>query len=104
MAVPATRPRWSATAVPVERRDSVHRMRCPVCGGVDDKVVDSRTADDDAAIRRRRQCLACNHRFTTYERLEELPLVVLKRSGDPMPFDRGRIRSGVAGSPSKIMP
>lgn len=98
MAVPAARPRSAATAVPLERRDSVDRMRCPVCGGVDDKVVDSRTADDDAAIRRRRQCLACGHRFTTYERLEELPLVVLKRSGDPMPFDRGRIRSGVAAS------
>ncbi len=90
---PSARP-----AAPAGRRDSVDHMRCPTCGGVDDKVVDSRTADDDAAIRRRRQCLACGNRFTTYERLEELPLVVLKRSGDPMAFDRGRIRSGVAAS------
>lgn len=77
---------------------SVSAMRCPSCGGVDDKVVDSRTADDDAAIRRRRQCLSCGNRFTTYERLEELALVVVKRSGDPMPFDRGRIMSGVEAS------
>jgi len=65
---------------------------------VDDKVVDSRTADDDAAIRRRRQCLECGNRFTTYERLEELALMVVKRSGDQMPFDRGRIMSGVEAS------
>lgn len=73
-------------------------MRCPSCGSIDDKVVDSRTADDDAAIRRRRQCLACSTRFTTYERLEELPLVVVKRSGDVMAFDRDRIMSGVEAS------
>src|SRR5437588_82932 len=57
-------------------------VRCPACGSLDDKVVDSRLADDGAAIRRRRECLACNRRFTTFERLEELPLslVVVKRS------------------------
>ena len=65
---------------------------------MDDKVVDSRTADDDTAIRRRRQCLDCGNRFTTFERLEELPLVVVKRSGDHMAFDRGRITSGVESS------
>ena len=80
------------------QRDSVTVMRCPTCGSVDDKVVDSRTADDDTAIRRRRQCLDCGNRFTTYERLEELPLVVVKRSGDHMAFDRGRIMSGVESS------
>ena len=65
---------------------------------MDDKVVDSRTADDHTAIRRRRQCLACRARFTTYERLEELPLVVVKRSGDEVAFDRARIMSGVEAS------
>ena len=58
-------------------------------------MVDSRTAEDGAAIRRRRECLSCGHRFTTYERLEELPLVVVKRSGDRVPFDRDKITRGV---------
>jgi transcriptional repressor NrdR len=57
--------------------------------------VDSRTADDGAAIRRRRACVACGHRFTTYERLEEVPLVVVKRSGDREPFDRFKVIAGV---------
>ena len=56
-------------------------VRCPYCAADDDKVVDSRPADDGAAVRRRRECLACGRRFTTYERVEELPLVVVKRSG-----------------------
>ena len=75
-------------------------MRCPVCGSLDDKVVDSRLADDGAAIRRRRECLACNRRFTTFERLEELPLslVVVKRSGDRMPFDRAKIVAGLVAA------
>ena len=70
-------------------------MRCPACGGLDDKVIDSRTADDGAAIRRRRECLACNRRFTTYERLEEAPLVVVKRSGQRAPFERSKIVAGI---------
>ncbi|HEX4979975.1 MAG TPA: transcriptional regulator NrdR [Acidimicrobiales bacterium] len=70
-------------------------MRCPTCGRLDDKVVDSRTADDGAAIRRRRECLACNRRFTTYERLEEAPLVVVKRSGQRTPFERSKIVAGI---------
>lgn len=73
-------------------------MRCPVCSSLDDKVVDSRTADDGAAIRRRRECLACNRRFTTFERVEEAPLMVTKRSGDRMPFDRAKIVAGVASA------
>jgi transcriptional repressor NrdR len=63
---------------------------------VDDKVVDSRAADDGSAVRRRRECLACATRFTTFERLEETPLVVVKSSGAEQPFDRGRIVAGVA--------
>ncbi|HWG72820.1 MAG TPA: transcriptional regulator NrdR [Acidimicrobiales bacterium] len=70
-------------------------MRCPQCSSMDDKVVDSRTADDGAAIRRRRECLACGRRYTTYERLEEVPLVVVKRSGQRQPFDRSKVVAGV---------
>ncbi len=70
-------------------------VRCPSCSGVDDKVVDSRTADDGAAIRRRRECLGCGRRFTTYERVEEAPLAVVKRSGQRVPFDRQKIVAGV---------
>jgi transcriptional repressor NrdR len=70
-------------------------VRCPACSSLDDKVVDSRTADDGAAIRRRRECLACGRRFTTYERLEEAPLVVLKRSGGREPFRRAKVEAGL---------
>jgi transcriptional repressor NrdR len=70
-------------------------MRCPGCASLDDKVIDSRTADDGAAIRRRRECLGCGRRFTTYERLEEAPLVVVKRSGQRTPFERQKIVAGI---------
>jgi len=74
---------------------SVAGVRCPSCTGLDDKVVDSRTADDGSAIRRRRECLSCGNRYTTFERLEEVPLSVVKRSGDRVPFDREKIEAGV---------
>ena len=70
-------------------------MRCPSCSAEDDKVVDSRAADDGAAVRRRRECLVCGRRFTTYERVEELPVMVAKRSGVIEPFDVEKLRSGV---------
>jgi transcriptional repressor NrdR len=70
-------------------------MRCPVCASVDDKVVDSRMADEGAAIRRRRECLGCGRRFTTFERIEELPLAVVKRSGEREPFDRAKVVAGM---------
>lgn len=70
-------------------------VRCPYCRGDDDKVVDSRPAEDGAAVRRRRECLLCGRRFTSYERVEELPLVVLKRSGLKEPFDRAKVESGI---------
>jgi transcriptional repressor NrdR len=70
-------------------------MRCPACSSVDDRVVDSRQADDGSAIRRRRECLACGRRFTTFERLEEVPLTVRKRSGEREPFDRAKVVAGV---------
>lgn len=62
---------------------------------MEDKVIDSRVADDGAAIRRRRECLAWGRRYTTYERLEEVPLVVVKRSGVRQPFDRAKVVAGV---------
>lgn len=65
------------------------------CGHLDSKVVDSRQSDDGAAIRRRRECLACGHRFTTFERPEAAGLAVLKRSGDREPFDRAKVVAGV---------
>ncbi len=70
-------------------------MRCPQCSSIDDKVIDSRTAEEGAATRRRRECLTCGRRFTTYERLEELPFVVVKRSRARQPFDRSKIVAGV---------
>ena len=70
-------------------------MRCFACKAEDTKVVDSRTADDGAAIRRRRLCVTCGERFTTYERIEEIPLVVAKRSGRREPFDRTKVVAGV---------
>ena len=70
-------------------------MRCPFCSADDDRVVDSRLAEDGVAIRRRRECAACNQRFTTFERIEEAGLYVVKRSGDREPFDREKILRGV---------
>jgi transcriptional repressor NrdR len=70
-------------------------MRCPYCRENDDKVVDSRTGEDGAAIRRRRECLACGRRFTTYERLDEHGLVVRKRDDTREPFDRDKLRDGL---------
>lgn len=70
-------------------------MRCPACGADDDKVVDSRLADDGAAIRRRRECLTCGRRFTTYERVDEVPAAVVKRSGYRELFDRAKIVAGL---------
>jgi transcriptional repressor NrdR len=70
-------------------------MRCPGCLSLDDKVVDSRLADDGAAIRRRRECLECGRRFTTFERLEEAPIVVVKRSGRREPFARAKVAAGI---------
>jgi transcriptional repressor NrdR len=70
-------------------------MRCPNCASLDDKVVDSRLADEGAAIRRRRECLGCGRRFTTFERIEEVGLVVVKRSGEREPFRRAKVVAGV---------
>lgn len=70
-------------------------MHCPVCRHDDTKVIDSRSAEAGVAIRRRRSCPECSYRFTTYERLESAPLMVLKRSGERVPFDRAKVAHGV---------
>jgi transcriptional repressor NrdR len=70
-------------------------VRCPFCSSDDDKVVDSRLAEDGAAIRRRRECVSCAQRFTTFERIEEVPLIVVKRSGTREPFDRTKLIAGL---------
>jgi transcriptional repressor NrdR len=70
-------------------------VRCPACGNLDDKVIDSRQADDGRSIRRRRQCLGCSGRFTTFERVEAAALVVIKRSGLREPFDPAKIVAGL---------
>jgi transcriptional repressor NrdR len=70
-------------------------MRCSACGHLDSKVVDSRQSDDGGAIRRRRECLRCGFRFTTFERSEAQGLTVLKRSGDREQFDRSKVVAGV---------
>lgn len=70
-------------------------MRCPRCSNFEDRVIDSRTAENGAAIRRRRECLSCGRRFTTYERLDEVPFLVVKRSGQREAFDRAKVVVGM---------
>ncbi|MGI8991110.1 MAG: transcriptional regulator NrdR [Bryobacteraceae bacterium] len=70
-------------------------MNCPFCGHLQDKVVDSRESKEGAAIRRRRQCLACEKRFTTYERIDEVPYLVIKKDGRREKFDKQKVLNGV---------
>jgi transcriptional repressor NrdR len=70
-------------------------MRCPFCNFDEDKVVDSRLAEEGRAIRRRRECINCGRRYTTFERAEEVPLFVVKRNGVEEPFDREKVASGI---------
>ena len=71
-------------------------MRCPRCNATDDRVIESRALGDNRSIRRRRECLVCGYRFTSYERIEEKPLLVVKRDGSRRePFDRAKIEKGV---------
>lgn len=81
-----------------EPSGTVARMRCPYCRVDDDKVIDSRSADEGAAIRRRRECLGCGRRYTTFERTEPLPLLVVKRSGSVEAFDRDKLARGIASA------
>jgi len=70
-------------------------MRCPFCKKIDDKVIDSRLSTDGASIRRRRECLDCGKRFTTYEYIEEAPFMVIKRDGNRKRFDPEKIKTGI---------
>ena len=70
-------------------------MKCPYCGHLESKVVDSRPAEEGASIRRRRECLACRKRFTTYETMESLPLMVVKKDGSRQSFERGKVMAGL---------
>lgn len=70
-------------------------MKCPYCSYLESKVVDSRPADEGASIRRRRECLACHKRFTTYETMESLPLMVVKKDGSRQSFDRNKVLGGL---------
>ena len=70
-------------------------MKCPFCGEENTKVIDSRPADDNSSIRRRRQCEKCTKRFTTYEKLETIPLVVIKKDNMREPYDRAKMETGV---------
>lgn len=76
-------------------------MKCPFCGHAETKVVDSRVSESGDAIRRRRECLACEQRFTTYERREEMPLMVLKKDSSREPFDRGKLLRGLIVATAK---
>jgi transcriptional repressor NrdR len=70
-------------------------MKCPFCGFNEDKVIDSRSSNEDKSVRRRRECEKCNRRFTTYEYIEEIPLMVIKKDGRREAFDRNKIISGI---------
>lgn len=70
-------------------------MRCPYCGKLDDKVLESRAMVNGESIRRRRECLSCGYRFTSYERIDEKPFMVIKRDGRRQPFDRKKLEKGI---------
>ena len=70
-------------------------MKCPFCGEIDNKVIDSRVSKDGSAIRRRRECLLCSRRFTTYEHIEEIPIMIIKKDGRREIFNREKVRLGL---------
>jgi len=70
-------------------------MRCPYCGHMEDRVVDSRELGEGSQVRRRRECLSCAKRYTTYERIEEVPALVVKRDGQRAPYDRAKVLGGL---------
>lgn len=72
-----------------------HPMKCPVCGAPDSRVLDSRPVEDGASIRRRRECVNCGKRFTTYEMVETVPITVIKKDGRREPFDRHKLKNGL---------
>ena len=73
-------------------------MKCPICGALDSRVLDSRPVEDGASIRRRRECVSCGKRFTTYEMIETLPITVIKKDGRREPFDRHKLALGLTNA------
>lgn len=76
-------------------------MKCPYCGKIKDKVIDSRGSDEDRVIRRRRECMSCGRRFTTYERVDKIPLMVIKKDDRREPFSREKLLTGIIKSCEK---
>ena len=70
-------------------------MKCPYCGEIDNKVIDSRLSKDASVIRRRRECIVCDRRFTTYEHIEEIPIMIIKKDGRREVFNREKVRAGL---------
>ena len=70
-------------------------MKCPYCSFDEDKVIDSRPTDEGATIRRRRECLSCHKRYTTYEKVEDMPIMVIKKDSSRQPYDREKLRKGI---------
>ena len=80
----------------------LHTMKCPRCYVDNDKVLESRTNKDGTSIRRRRECLNCGHRFTSYERIEEKPIIVIKKDGRHQPFDISKVERGIRQCTEKL--
>lgn len=76
-------------------------MKCPYCEYLESKVIDSRPTDEGQAIRRRRECISCGKRFTTYEKIEEIPLIIVKRDGNRQSYDRNKLLNGIIKSCEK---
>ncbi len=76
-------------------------MKCPFCNSNENKVIDKRDTENTLAIRRRRECLSCKKRFTTYERIETINLIIIKKNGSRAPFNKSKIESGIAKSCEK---
>lgn len=77
-------------------------MKCPFCGDLDNKVIDSRVSKDGSVIRRRRECIECSRRFTTYEHIEEIPIMIIKKDGRREVFSRDKVRSGMQRACQKL--
>lgn len=77
-------------------------MKCPFCGELDNKVIDSRVSKDGSVIRRRRECIDCSRRFTTYEHIEEIPIMIIKKDGRREIFSRDKVRSGMQRACQKL--
>lgn len=77
-------------------------MKCPYCGVMDNKVIDSRVSKDGEAIRRRRECMDCSHRFTTYEQIEEIPIMIVKKDGRREVFNREKVSAGIRRACEKL--